>query len=320
MRLLDQVAQSRDPVRVELPGHGLWDLPGAATMAQLVAETPVRYVLGADVRDACHEIAARWPELMDPSSTSLRLPVPSLWAEWDESDGNGGSRRTGMLVRAKEGDRSGTVHTFWSDPLTGAEMAQAHAEFDLDRIISPGQERCAALERLPALRMLAPHFLMMVEPEWLRFFAAMESGREQLRSAVASCAAQALPNFSFLICLLRLLAVRANVAETVVERRGLNRARARRGKPPLLDHVEVTLAIGAGGRGTAIHNGARSPSRQHLVRGHLVNRAGTIFWRSTHLRGRATPTGFPIKRNVRVAIAPAFRPDRTMWPEMVAAE
>jgi hypothetical protein len=96
MRLLDQVAICREPVRVSLPGSGIWELPGAASLASAVAEAPVRYVLGDEVREACHEIAARWPELMDPGSTSLRLPVSSMWIEWTEPDESGVARRTGM--------------------------------------------------------------------------------------------------------------------------------------------------------------------------------------------------------------------------------
>ena len=320
MRLLDQVAQCREPVRVELPGRGIWELPGAASMAEAVAETPVRYVLADNVREACHEIAARWPELMDPVSTALRLPVPAMWIEWDEVDGAGGTSRTAMLVRAGDGDRNGTVHTFWQDRETGPEMAQAHIAFDLDRILSPGQENSAELAHLPTLRLLAPHFVMSVEPEWIRFFAASGSERQRVNTAIARCAIQALPNFAFLIGLLRLLAIRQNVAETRVERVDLNRARARRGKPPLLDHVEVSLAIGAGGATGTGHDGVRAPSRQHLVRGHLVNRRGTIFWRSPHLRGLVCANGAPMKRNVRVGIAPGFRPRPEMWPDMSAAE
>jgi hypothetical protein len=320
MRLLDQVAQSRDPVRVELPGKGVFELPGAAAMAASVAETPVRYVLGPDVREACHEIAARWPELMDPGSPGLRLPVPAMWIEWDEPEPSGEPCRNGMLVRAGDGDRQGTVHTFWNDRLTGAERAQAHVRFDLDRVISPGQDRCADLARYPALRLLAPHFLMSVEPEWLLYFSATSGGPQTLRTAVARCAVQARPNFAVLIGLLRLLAVRRNVDERRIERQELNRLRVRRGKPDLLDHVEVSLAIGRGGSAASSHGGSRAPSRQHLVRGHLVNRRGTIFWRSPHLRGCVTATGLPVKRNVNLSVAPGFRPSPAMWPAVLAAE
>jgi hypothetical protein len=319
MRLLDQIAQSREPVLVELPGKGVFELPGAAEMASVVADTPVRYVLADDVREACHEIALRWPELLDPASLGLRLPVPAMWIEWDEREADGGLRRNGMLVRSGDSDRCGTIYAFWSDAVTGAERAQAHVRFDLDRILCPGQEGCAELARYPALQLLAPHFVMAVEPEWLGYFRAMGGGSQRLRSAVARCGIQAMPNFAFLICLLRLLTVRHNVDEKRVERRELNRQRARRGKPALLDHVEVSLAIGRSGSVGSGHPASRAPSRQHLVRGHLVNRRGTIFWRSPHLRGCITATG-PVKRNVRVAVAPGFRPTRSLWPSVLAAE
>jgi hypothetical protein len=320
MRLLDQVAQCREPVLVSLPGSGIWELPGAATLAAAVAEAPVRYVLSDEVREACHEITARWPDLMDPGSPSLRLPVPSMWIEWTEVDAEGAARRNGMLVRAGDGDRNGTIHVFWEDSETGAEMAQAHIRFDLDRIITQPQASTPGLPPHPSLRHLSAHFLMIVEPEWLRFFAASGRGTQALNTIVAQCAVQALPNFPFLIGFLRLVAVRRNIAETHVSRGDLNRARARRGKPPLLDHVEVSLAVGAAACAASGHGGLRAPCRRHVVRGHLVNRHGTVFWRQAHLRGHAGGAGSPIKRNVRVSVSPAFAPRRDMWPEMVAAE
>src|SRR3569833_1307125 len=137
MRLLDLVAQSREPVRVALPGGAIWTLPGASRMAGAVAAAPVRYILADNVREACHDIVARWPELLDPRSPALRIAVPAMWVEWDEPQADGRQGRTGILVSAGESGRSGTVHGFWHNPETGAEKAQAHVAFDLDRILSP---------------------------------------------------------------------------------------------------------------------------------------------------------------------------------------
>ncbi len=304
MRLLDCVAQCREPVRIALPGSGVWELPGAASFAAEVAAAPVAYVLGDDVRDACQEIMARWPELMDPASPALRVPVPTLWLEWRQPTREGApGRRTGLLIRSDEEGRSGTVHSFWEDAVTGAELAQAHIRFDLDRRLSPGRANDAACVMPPELKLLAPHALLTVDPKWLTYFA--HTGASQLGAVVQSCATQLLPDIPFVAAFLRLLAVRRNLDETHVDPRALNRARAARGKPPLLAHVELSLALGAApnGRGKGAH--ARARSRQHMVRGHLVNRGGAIFWRTAHLRGLGTSEAIA-RRTVSVSMARSY--------------
>jgi hypothetical protein len=69
----------------------------------------------------------------------------------------------------------------------------------------------------------------------------------------------------------------------------LNRARARSGKVPLLDHIEVLSPVlperdGATGNESF---GCRRAPRLHHVRGHLMRRGCELYWRVPHLRGTA---------------------------------
>jgi hypothetical protein len=79
----------------------------------------------------------------------------------------------------------------------------------------------------------------------------------------------------------------------------LNKARAARGRAPLLDYTHVgirlTRALAARAGGAA---DPRQPTRLHLVRGHFKLRAGKVFWWSPHARGVAD-TNNPITRQHR---------------------
>ena len=69
----------------------------------------------------------------------------------------------------------------------------------------------------------------------------------------------------------------------------------------LFDHVELKLgqppSVGAAHAG-----GSRKFPRMHMVRGHLVRRQDSVFWRSAHIRGGAvTEPPMPVTRRVRLA-------------------
>ena len=73
-----------------------------------------------------------------------------------------------------------------------------------------------------------------------------------------------------------------------VQRDQLNRKRMERNRPPLLDHIEVHATLPAHSSGSNADEGGvitRRPPRLHQVRGHLVRRDNSVFWRTPHLRG-----------------------------------
>jgi hypothetical protein len=90
-----------------------------------------------------------------------------------------------------------------------------------------------------------------------------------------------------LLAFLMLLGIRSGVSLHPKDYTRLNRSRAKAGRTMLLDHVEVRSPLPAphhfiDASGANLAGRAR---RLHHVRGHLVRRGNTIFWRIPHLRG-----------------------------------
>jgi len=68
----------------------------------------------------------------------------------------------------------------------------------------------------------------------------------------------------------------------------LNRARLKRGKPPLLDHTITRLYLSQRRADNAERQGfTREQARQHLVRGHFKIRRTGVYWWHPFLRGDA---------------------------------
>lgn len=293
MRLLDSVVQAAGPVIVDLPGSGRYLLPGAAARAGALTDCPERYVLGDDVRATCAEIVRRWPALLDPADPHLRIGSGRLWMEWSEPGAPvvavPSPQPCGLLATIDPSGRSGRVESFWLDPASGADRGQAQIEFDLDQPLSRRIDgrRSFALPTGGPLAALAPHALLRVDPGWLDYFQAPANAHVPLRDVIAQCTRTVWRDFPMLLAFARLLAARPDFRENAVSRARLNAARARQGKPALLDHVELSLQIGAPAVDAARIGGGRRDARLHLVRGHVVNRGGRLFWRSAHLRGRA---------------------------------
>jgi hypothetical protein len=78
----------------------------------------------------------------------------------------------------------------------------------------------------------------------------------------------------------------ATVADYHPTQPRLNKARAKQGKPPLVDYHLLRLDLSKaspGDHGQGGHSG-RHP-RYHAVRGHFFRRGETLYWRRAHMRG-----------------------------------
>ncbi|AHE56598.1 hypothetical protein [Sphingomonas sanxanigenens] len=311
MRLLDSVVQATGPVIVDLPGSGRYLLPGAAARAEALADCPERYVLGDDVRATCSEIVRRWPALLDPVDPHLRIGSGRLWIEWSEPDAAvvaaPRSQPCGLLATIDASGRRGSVESFWLDPLHGVDRGQGQIDFDLDQPLARriDNRRTFALPAAGPLAALAPHALFRVDPGWLDYFEAPANARMPVPVAVAQCLRTVWRDLPLLLAFSRLRAARPDFRTQAVSRGRLNAARARQGKPALLDHVELSLQIGTPAVDATRIGGGRRDARLHLVRGHVVNRSGRLFWRSAHLRGRADLPRV-LSRTATVSLAPRF--------------
>jgi hypothetical protein len=82
----------------------------------------------------------------------------------------------------------------------------------------------------------------------------------------------------------------------------LNHARAKNGKPALLDytHVRIRLSRALGER-AGMAADPRAPSRLHLVRGHFKVRATGVYWWAPFARGTPASSGGPLQQTRHVA-------------------
>jgi hypothetical protein len=92
-----------------------------------------------------------------------------------------------------------------------------------------------------------------------------------------------------LLAFVLLLSTRSGLPHRTSDYERLNRARQKSGKAALLDHIYLRAPLlpeYIGQQRADLHGTRRGP-RLHRVRGHLVRRGGSLFWRVPHVRGSA---------------------------------
>lgn len=314
MKLADRLAQSRVPFMVQECGtESVRALNNSADCADDITRCPLRFVLCDELTRLCTALAyskgARTLECAD----LLHVPSTLLWVEWcempwqrelaqygfasHEQRADRGGRR-GTLIRSSPDGRRGTVRTFWADTNDADVLASSiEAYFDLD--VSPDEEPNPPDGHASSTLRVFDHaqkgedilgrcFRFRYERTWGAYYdqAALTTvQREALaRHALGTIAIDIPVVLAFLL----LLATRSSLprrTETFVR---LNRSRLRAGKPPLLEHIEVSCPwIPAFQRVDPIHPRTRRSPRLHHVRGHLCRRGSELFWRVPHLRGSA---------------------------------
>lgn len=281
MILADQIAQATGFTFVadRLGDH---PVPGAAERAGAVAACTLRFVLEPDVVGACTALRGDGRTLR-PHNPFLRLIAPACWIEWVENDG----LRTGVLITADSYGRLGVAEVFWQQRDQQPDLAQAAILID----VAPERGQCSAaaydLALRPGAHALADCLRFRIDPRWLSHLHV--DGEETGQRAIESVVANVLPAIETALALCVLLTARDTLQTTAVDRSKLNRSRRRRGRAPLLDHVQIRLNLDAAGPSVGVATRQRRTARLHEVRGHLVVRRGSLFWRRPHLRGTAGP-------------------------------
>jgi hypothetical protein len=312
MKLADRLAQCRAPLIVKNTASGiLTHLNGAAEFAGRVAQCPIRYVLSDELTRLCTALAYSKGSRTVACADLLHVPAETVWVEWceaswraeleqygfdiDAADTSRSGRR-GAFIQSSTDGRRGLIRTFWSDrEITTAVLASSmEAYFDFD---TPEGEDPHPVddENRPTVcvsdgesgDLLRQCIRFRYERSWDAYYqqtrCSLSSKQAITRHALSTIAA----DIPVLLAFLLLLGIRSGVSHRPQSFARLNRSRARAGKMPLLDHVEVHSPVlsaysfvGAGGDGIS-----RRERRLHHVRGHLVRRANKIFWRIPHLRG-----------------------------------
>jgi hypothetical protein len=314
-------------------------LSGAADFASDLAQCPIRYVLSDELTRLCTALAYSKGARNLACADLLRMPAERVWVEWCESawlaelerygfqrgdEGNAGVGRRGAWIRSSADGRRGSIRTFWSTGETDfdllASSMEAYFDLDLEEGEDPdppdGEVRPALCVSDSAHRgadILRRCFRFRYELSWAEYYrrAMLNAEREKAvaRHALGTIAA----DIPMLLAFFLLLSTRTGLPRRMPALDRLNRSRARAGKAPLLDHIEVLspllLESSPASRGGAAV--ARRGPRLHHVRGHLVRRGSQLFWRVPHLRGNAR-SGVIRARTVTWTIdrPPPSRPNR----------
>jgi hypothetical protein len=314
LRLLDHVAQCTVPYVVRQQCGELWHLPAAADFARQVARCPLRYVLTDELVRLCVELAYSQSGELCECLDLLHFPAEQLWIEWNEhprreqltrilpqctaaSDRH--VVRTGILLAAHPGGRAANLRTFWLPDAAPPEPRLTAVETLLNLDGGAAAAPPAALFEGGAVAVCDPDNARLdellacarfrLDPAWQRYYGATARTAE-LRAQVLQRSLTVAFDVPLLLALLLLLSLRAGLPQTAVCPTRLNAKRARHGKPALLEHLEVSCPVFADAaalRPGESNAALRRAARMHHVRGHLVRRYNTVFWRRPHWRGHA---------------------------------
>jgi len=320
MRLLDRVAQSRTPLLLahNADPHTPIRVTGPADYAAAVANCPLRYVLADDLTRTAAELAFADGDRLASCLDLLRIPASPLWIEWNDavhqqvlfdsgssvtSPAGAAGRRVGLLLTASLCGRTGLVRTFWSDDATDdeAEITLAPLETHLDlRDPSGVNDRAgppleggfigvgdAADSGVNALLECAR---FRFDERWSSFYSQTATTPPYQKALLNASLAAVVRDVPLLLAFFLLLNARDATRSVPIDRGTLNQKRLKAGRSPLLDHIEIRASLGTlpASHDEEVGGRLRRPSRLHHVRGHLVRRGLNVFWRSPHVRGRAT--------------------------------
>ena len=294
MRLVDQVVQGGLLDAASLPDGRSFELIGPGTFAERIRGCEVRYILDRAASRQCADLFRSAVEMPSPDDAITRLPAERFWIEfYADGDGDGpdvmqSGRRAGLLAEVSPDGRSGTLVCFNEKNNDRAEYLGCTVAFDLDGTRAferqPGKTYRIRQADLPEVDRLLDHARLVLDDRWRAYAAAHPKGYAYCISATANLAWSALP---IVVCFSALLNAPKVLDQQPSDLARLNVARRQRGRPPLLDHVEVKLDLSSSSFQHAARGdpGARRAPRLHFVRGHLVRRAGMTFWRTSHFRG-----------------------------------
>ncbi|WP_156681029.1 hypothetical protein [Sphingomonas profundi] len=243
----------------------------------------------------CCDLIRTQPDLFEPDNPLLRMPADRFWLEWfEEPDptappGTLTNTRMAVLVEASASGRQAALTRFSEDSAGNVDLAPGTLSFDLDHlaVVPKGSESSFRLRHgeLPHVTALLRHATLHMDPAWTAAF--QRCTRAEYQTFVAKAAAAMWFVMPFTLAFAALLNSRTVLREQHTDLDRLNSARVKRGRVPLMDHIEVGLRLGERlmpARRNATGS-TRSTPRLHFVRGHSVNRAGKTFWRAAHFRG-----------------------------------
>lgn len=312
MHLLDHIAQSREPFVVREKSGTVWHLPGPSEFAQRLSRCPLRYVLADELVRICVELAYSEGDELSSCLDLARFPAEQLWLEWSEPvrrteiahalpecrTASVACVRGGLWITADSSGRAAIMRTFW---LTGIEprepvLAAGETIIGLDHAPPCTDEPAMLLEGAavrvqdpvnPQLNALLGCAAFRLDPRWCGYYASVASSDAKRGLVIASTLSSVAFDVPWVLALFMLMQLQAGLTHRVVSTTRLNAKRARLGRSPLLEHVEIScplLNMRQPPAAVAMDLPRHGP-RLHHVRGHLVRRDSAIFWRRPHWRG-----------------------------------
>ena len=268
-----------------------------------------KFVLDRSLAAAADAIEA---EQIEKVLSSCRVPFQNVWIECLQADRPkfaaaplaGGReamgitdltqltpirkiKRIGMLIKTNPDSRSRFVASLiWSFPDDYCNASLMMLRADLEKLTDPGQPD-----------ELSNHLLSLPSPYYLKLFELVSKANDgagldfEQSAAFRQVMKEAMADWAhepqFWLGVLALLNCR-NVAETkTVDVSGVNRARAKRGRPLFAEHKILTLRLPAARRAASSGNADadRAAMRGHFVRGHFKERKTGLFYWSDFARG-----------------------------------
>jgi hypothetical protein len=302
MLLADRVAQCALEAESLAGSVSIFD---ADLLAAMQSANP-RYVLDEHASTACTDLIRDADGLFEPANELLRLPSECFWLEMREEAFRPGDPteggRIGVLVQSERNGRCGFIRHFSAKPDGVCREFPVWTEFDFDQPPELAQRSFKlAHGEFGHLAELLDHAVVHLDRHWASSPAIGD--RQNPQQFFAEAVWFDFPLISAFAALVNSPGI---VATRQSDLHRLNRARARRRRPPLLDHVEVRLVLGEephyAGSAATRH---RTPPRLHFVRGHMVHRRGKTFWRASHLRGDTSQS--ILRKTVRVTAVRSAR-------------
>lgn len=305
-------------------------------IASTLKECP-RFVLDRNATLMIHNVSISSPYSMLSAFDICRLPYPKMWIEFDYShrdewlkalaaggyavakhDEASPPSRLGFLIEAQDDEgRVIEVLPLWSHPLSepvGLNYCHLALRIDMRPDFVPTEEELKRArqmsirdeksnwERTPrdteAMIELSTR-TDAVEPARMKHIWDRMRGTPTERKIEELARFDLRAEWSVSIALLVVLNSRNLIdygEETDMTK--LNKARTKRGKPPLLSHREIVLDLSKVQKRRISGDGMgdRAASQAHLVRGHIKVRKTGAFWWSSHVRGEGAEIRKPTYR------------------------
>ena len=316
MRLADRIAQCRTPFIVENTKDGsVTHLNGAAAYSKDIDSCATRYVLSDELTRLCTALAYSKGASTLACADLLHVPAERVWVEWTEAPWRNElacygfkspvdpacAGRRGVFIQSNPDGRSGLMRTFWasgeSELNVLSSSMEAYFDFDTQEGENPAvfdrqKRRCicvsdnAAAGKADILRRC---FRFWFERSWQEYYERAQLTPVQAAALSHHALGTITIDIPVVLAFFLLLATRPGLPRRPLMLERLNRARAKSGKRPLLQQIEVfSPLMPEFESGCSSYSGASRRSRRlHHVRGHLVRRGSKLFWRVPHLRGSA---------------------------------